>query len=622
MDQTHNAEGRCAFLAGGGEAALLIEKFDWSRTGLGTLDEWPGYLRNTVSLILRSPVPIVTLWGEDGIMIYNDAYSRFAGGRHPKLLGSKVREGWPEVADFNDNVMKVGLAGGTLSYRDQQLTLLRNGEPEPVWLNLDYSPLIGPEGKPVGVMAIVIETTAKVKAVKDERRAAAALYESDQRFRLVAESAPVMLWMGDQAGKCIYLNAALRAFWDIREEEIATFDWLQTIHPEDRETLLQPFGKAMAEQAPFVVEARFKRADGSYRTIQTQAQPRFDHDGMFVGMIGVNVDITEARRAEESAMRLAAIVESTTDAVVSKNLDGVIVSWNRGAQRLFGYTADEAVGQSILMLIPPEYKKEEPVILERIRRGERIAPYDTVRRRKDGQLIPVSLAVSPVYDRSGRIVGASKIARDITSRKESEQAIRLLMREVNHRVKNQYSVILSMIRETRERTRNPDDFERGVRERIMALSRSHDLLVSADWKGANLQELLLSQLQPFGHEERVHLSGPPVVLKPNAVQYLGIAFHELATNSAKYGVLSGSEGTIEINWSTRMDEYDQRRFCLNWRETGGPAPSPPAGKGFGTIVIERVAPQAVDGTSQVVYEPTGVNWVLDAPMTSIESSWE
>lgn len=589
---------------------------------MGALSQWPDHVRGTIALILRSPVPIVTLWGVDGIMIYNDAYSHFAGGRHPELFGSKVREGWPEVADFNDNVMKVGLAGKTLSYRDQKLTLFRNGGPESVWLNLDYSPLVDQNGKPVGVIAVVVETTAKVRAEADERRAANALHESDQRFRLAAESAPVMLWMGNETGKCIYLNAAQRNFWGVEEKDIAAFDWAGSIHPEDRERLFQPFSAAMAEHAPFSVEARYKRADGCYRIIHTQAQPRFNHDGAFVGMIGVNVDVTETRRAEESAMRLAAIVESTTDAVVSKNLDGIIQSWNRGAERLFGYTAEEIIGQSILTLIPPENQNEEPSIIERIRRGERIEPYDTIRRRKDGQLIPVSISVSPLYDRSGRIIGASKIARDITSRKESEQAIRLLMREVNHRVKNQYSVILSMIRETRERSRSPDDFERGVRERIMALSRSHDLLVSADWKGAYLRELLLSQLQPFGHESQIHLSGPPIILKPNAVQYLGIAFHELATNSVRYGVLSGTEGSLEVTWSTRLDENGQRRFSLNWCETGGPAVSPTAGKGFGTIVIERVAPQAVDGTSEVIYGPQGVNWVLDAPMTSIESTWE
>jgi hypothetical protein len=126
----------------GGELGVLIRDFDWGATPLGAIQNWPQSLRTVTEMLLLSPVPIVLLWGEDGIMIYNDAYSEFAGSRHPRLLGAKVREGWAEVADFNDNVMRVGLSGKTLAYRDQELTLQRHGAPEPVWMNLDYSPVL------------------------------------------------------------------------------------------------------------------------------------------------------------------------------------------------------------------------------------------------------------------------------------------------------------------------------------------------------------------------------------------------------------------------------------------------------------------------------------------------
>ncbi|WP_246617634.1 hypothetical protein [Rhizobium populisoli] len=122
------------FPVGGGETGDLIRSFDWSKTPLGPISGWPQSLKTVTSMLLLSPVPIVLLWGEDGIMIYNDAYSGFAGLRHPELLGSKVREGWDEIADFNDNVMKVGLSGRTLAYKNQELTLIRHGKPEPVWI--------------------------------------------------------------------------------------------------------------------------------------------------------------------------------------------------------------------------------------------------------------------------------------------------------------------------------------------------------------------------------------------------------------------------------------------------------------------------------------------------------
>ena len=151
-----------AFLEGGGQLGTLIRAFDWSRTPLGPPEHWPQSLKTATAILLRSPVPIVLLWGREGTMIYNDAYAVFGGGRHPHLLGSPVLEGWPEVAEFNARVMRVGLAGGTLAYRDQHLILYRHGRAEDVWMNLDYSPVLDETGKPGGVLAIVVETTERV----------------------------------------------------------------------------------------------------------------------------------------------------------------------------------------------------------------------------------------------------------------------------------------------------------------------------------------------------------------------------------------------------------------------------------------------------------------------------
>jgi PAS domain S-box-containing protein len=190
------------FLSGGGEAATIIANFNWSSTSLGTIEAWPASLKASIALILRSPVPIVTLWNEDGIMIYNDAYSQFAGGRHPSLFGSKVREGWPEVADFNDNVMKVGLSGGTLAYRDQAMTLSRNGAPEQVWMDLDYSPLLDESGKPAGVMAIVVETTEKIRAQKElssEREGLRRMFEQAPGFIAVVSGPDHVFTMANDA---------------------------------------------------------------------------------------------------------------------------------------------------------------------------------------------------------------------------------------------------------------------------------------------------------------------------------------------------------------------------------------------------------------------------------------
>ena len=221
---------RYPFLSGGGEAAEIIAGFDWAATPLGPIENWPASLKSAIALILRSPVPIVTLWGEDGIMIYNDGYSAFAGGRHPNLFGSKVREGWPEVADFNDNIMKVGLAGQMLAYRDFPLTLYRHGgDPEQVWLNLDYSPLLGEDGRPAGVMAIVIEITDKVRIERE-------LDAERKSLKLMFEQAPGFIAMlSGPKHRFTMVNAAYRAL-------VAGRDVV---------------GRAVAEALPEVVEQGF-----------------------------------------------------------------------------------------------------------------------------------------------------------------------------------------------------------------------------------------------------------------------------------------------------------------------------------------------------------------------------
>lgn len=327
------------------------------------------------------------------------------------------------------------------------------------------------------------------------------------------------------------------------------------------------------------------------------------------------------RPGADADSRLAAIVDSSFDAIISKDLSSVITSWNHAAERLFGYSAEEAIGQSILMLIPDRLRGEEVDIIARVKRGERVASYETVRRRKDGTLISVSLTVSPIRDRDGEIVGASKIARDITPAKESERRIRMLMREVNHRVKNQFAVILSIIRETNKHSVSPEDFERRVRDRIMALSRSHDLLVTSEWSGASLFDVIQEHLKPFGHEDQISLSGPLLTLLPNAVQHIGMAFHELGTNSSKYGALSSEVGRIAINWQVTTNLAGKREFLLNWEETAIPRKvdrrNDNSRSGFGTVVLRRVAPQAVDGIATLERSPGHVRWSLTAPYESV-----
>ena len=432
-DEGISAGSGGSFPSGGGELGALIRQFDWTKTSLGPLSAWPQSLKTITDTLLRSPVPIVLLWGEDGVMIYNDAYSGFAGGRHPELLGSKVRDGWAEVADFNDHVMKVGLSGGTLAYRDQELTLYRHGRPEQVWMNLDYSPVLNEAGQPAGVMAIVVETTQRViaeRTLKDRENELARvqriaricgvtvdlengfdngrrtpeyleihglspdavdthedwvkrihpedrdrtllhfrrtvngadarysaeyrivrpsdgqvrwiaceaqierdekgkplrmvgahidttertlakelLRESEERFRLIANSAPVPMWVSKLDGTRSFANQAYLDFLGLGYQKAIVFDWRKILHPDDLSRIV---GESLAGEAslqPFVLEARYRRADGAWRWMRSESQPRWDPAGKHIGFIGVAHDITAAKEAEGELRRLNETLE-------------------------------------------------------------------------------------------------------------------------------------------------------------------------------------------------------------------------------------------------------------------------------------------------------------------------
>ena len=207
---------------------------------------------------------------------------------------------------------------------------------------------------------------------------------------------------------------------------------LQRTHPEDRAKWKGAIDRAIDRKSDYEVEFRILLPDATTKYIHTVGHPVLNPSGDLVQFVGSSTDITERKRAEQATLLLAAIVESSHDAIVSKSLDGVITSWNKGAERLFGYSAEEAVGQNITLIIPPERRDEERTIIEQLTRGERVDHFETVRMRKDGSLLDVSLTISPMKDASGRVVGASKLARDITERKRAEEALRQAQTDLAH----------------------------------------------------------------------------------------------------------------------------------------------------------------------------------------------
>lgn len=432
--------------------------------------------------------------------------------------------------------------------------------------------------------------------------------------RKILDELPAAIYVTDALGRITYFNEAAATLWGHRPT-IGTSEWCGSWK------LFWPDGRALPHgECPMAIAIREKRTvrgmeaiaerpDGTRVPFEPYPTPLFDASGALIGAVNMLIDITDRKRAEETKQLLSTIVQFSDDAIISKNLEGIIESWNAGAERIFGYTAKEAIGQSVEILIPPDRLNEEAEIINRIRRGERIEHYETVRRRKDGSLIDISLTVSPIKDTKGKVLGASKIARDITNRKRSEAHISVLAHEAEHRAKNVLATAQATLHLTEADT--VAEFKKLVEGRLQALANVHTLFVESRWSGAELHDLVTKELAPYrkGDGTRVNIEGPELVLQPNRAQTIAVICHELATNAVKYGALSVCNGRIDVSWT----RTDSGQFVLRWTETNGPVVRPPTRKGFGTRVMASMVQQA-KGEIRFDWHPAGLSCEIALPV--------
>jgi PAS domain S-box-containing protein len=441
------------------------------------------------------------------------------------------------------------------------------------------------------------KTSAEVGALANAVGICLGLPDEDPGFELPArlfEQLPFAIYICDRNGLVLRYNRRAAELWgrspelgDPSERFCGSYRMFRSDgnplpHHECPMADVLRTGVSVRQQ-----EVHIERPNGLRGVALVDIEPVKDRGGNIIGAVNCFQDITERKRSEEAALRLAAIIASSDDAIISKDLDGIITSWNGGAERIFGYLAEEIIGKPITILIPPDCQKEEEAIIERIRRGQSVEHYETVRRRKNGGLIDVSLSVSPLRNAQGKVIGASKIARDITERKRNEAQIVNLAREAEHRTKNILATVQATVRLSHSNT--PDDLKKLIAARVNALANVHTLFVQSRWSGAELHTLVTQELLPYckENEARVRIDGPTVMLEPNMAQTIAISLHELATNAAKYGSLSVADGHVEIAWSPAADG----RLGLRWTESGGPAVTTPTHRGFGTRVVESMIGQ-------------------------------
>jgi PAS domain S-box-containing protein len=286
-----------------------------------------------------------------------------------------------------------------------------------VWLDRNSRAYFDEWGKIRRVVGMVVDVT-------ERKRAEEAIEEGEQRFRLVADTAPMLMWMSGTDKLCTYFNKPWLDFTGRSVEDELGNGWAEGVHPDDLQRCLDTYTQSFDRRAEFRMEYRLRRKDGEYRWILDIGVPRFDQRRTFLGYIGIGIDVTECKRAEEACFRHAAIVESSDDAIIGTNAKGTVTDWNKAAERLFGYSTSEAIGRNISFLRLTDRCQEGQGNLQKVISGEVVRPYETLGQRKDGTLVDISLRISPIVGAEGRIVGTSGIARDITERKRAEKTLR------------------------------------------------------------------------------------------------------------------------------------------------------------------------------------------------------
>ncbi len=382
-------------------ATVLAAKLAWQRK--------IKIYRYTRSLIEASLDPLLTISPAGKITDVNTSTERATGRTRMELIGTDFSDYFTEPVKARAGYQQVFREG---SVRDYPLEL-RHSDGSVTSVLYNATLYRNELGQVVGIFAAARDIT-------ERKRADEAVRLSEERFRSLVAAASQVVWTTDPNGNVISDVPAWRAYTGQTLEEVRGAGWLEALHPEDRARTFATWQHSVETHSSYEIEYRVRRHDGQYRYFAARGVPVMNTDGSIREWVGFCANIHERKQAEQKISQLAEIVASSDDAIISKTLDGIITSWNKGAEKIYGYAEGEVIGKSISIMVPPALKDEVPQILNRIITGEHVEHYETVRRRKDGQDIQMSLTISPIRDPQGRVVAASTVGRDVTERKRIE----------------------------------------------------------------------------------------------------------------------------------------------------------------------------------------------------------
>jgi len=427
MNEPVHAYRASTLITGASEMAGRIRAHDWSQTPLGPIEEWPEALLVTANLMLHSPFPTILSWGPEMAFLYNDAAIPTLTVKHPSALGGLYRDVFREAWDRVGADLEACFYQGETAVRDSMfIPILINGVLEDHYWSYSLIPVYE-NGKIAGVYDAFRNMTETVMGAQKLR-------ESEARLKLATEVAQLGVFVWDLPGDqgSWENDRVYEIFGRNREDGPVNRDQFlrEFLHPDFHRVFLEAVQRTLQQGEPLHFEGLMYRSDKTLCRIELNGNLQPGLMGKKGKILGTIRDITDLRRNEEALRdsakhvgELAAIVASSDDVIMSKDLNGIITSWNDAATKVFGYAAEEMIGTSILKLIPQHLHSDEQTIIESIRAGRRVEHFETVRQTKDGRLIDVSLTVSPVRDANGQVIGASKILRDVSQRKRIEQSL-------------------------------------------------------------------------------------------------------------------------------------------------------------------------------------------------------
>lgn len=488
------------------------------------------------------------------------------------------------------------------------------------WLQLRAEAHFDDAGQPAHYVGVVFDTTER-KEAEDRLRS------SEERLRLAQEAASVGTFDWDVASGRVSWSPKMFEMYGISPDtpSDALYEaWLDALHPDDRQRIDQETRTALARGGPFELQFRTLSADGLQRWVEGAG--RVDHDaaGRAVRMVGANMDVSARKCAEqqlrESEQRLEATYEHAFVGMAEVDVEGRFLRVNEHVLTLTGYTRDELLGLSFAAITHEEDRDRDIENFRRQMAGE-LSAYTMEKRlrHKDGHSTWVELSASQVSDEEGRPRYGIRVVRDVTERKQAERQQRLLINELNHRVKNTLATVQAISAQTLGSSEIDPAVRDAFERRLSALARAHDVLTRENWEGANLRDVVREALSPHQPvEPRIDAQGPDIRIRPKTALALALALHELATNAIKYGALSNEAGTVSIAWTIEDAGDGASRFRFAWREQGGPAVAPPSRRGFGTRLLERGLAAELFGNVELTHPETGLILVVDAPLEAIK----